>query len=324
MKHVFVIHSNVVLLSALGTIDFLKLSHSSILFLYGRHFQSSIVKNDIKTIDISDIYFKYPKLSLRCNPFQYKRYFSEIDSIINNIIKDDYEIYLPHFGMVIYQALMTNKKCNGINILQEGAYSYFSRPYANPLRVRLLNLFFSSPRRWFQKNWNLPLSIAKRMPIHKSFAISKDFFEPLNGFEHIVIKWPHIDDDRCFLPKGSHVFLFESAVELDQIEKDVYFAGCKKLIETCSVSNCYVKFHPNQNKNNIRTILEMFNSIHVSIIPDDVPFEITMANSSDLTLYGFTTSLLKFGELLGHNVIRKDDFLKINSRKFAYYCAAMN
>ena len=120
------------------------------------------------------------------------------------------------------------------------------------------------------------------------------------------------------------MFLFESAVELGQIEKDVYFSGCRLLIENCGVDYCFVKFHPNQSKENISSLLEMFGNIKVTILPDDIPFELTLVASSKLTLYGFTTSLLKFGEYLGHRVIRKDKYLKTHSKKFAYYCAAMN
>ena len=244
---------------------------------------------------------------------------------MEDFISSDYEVYVPHTGSRVFQALITNKYCIATNWLQEGAYSFFFKSLADPARVRRYNLFFSSSRFWYQENWGFSKKMAKIIKPHNAYALSESLFEPLKVHNVMVkrIFWPKIEGKVMSLPRGSNVFLFESAIELGLIEKKVYMDGCRELIKASGVTECYVKFHPNQTQENIQEIISMFDGISYKYCPNDYPFELIMSSSDNLSLYGFTTSLLKFGEDMGHVVFRKDEFLRQRSHRFSEYCQSL-
>lgn len=320
MKYVFVIHSNTVLLSALGAIEYEHFMFEDCIFLYGRHFKSSIVPDSIETHDISDIYFDTLKW-YEIHTKKYSYYQKRMDDFFDSIIKDEFEVFLPHMGMMIYQTMMTNPSCRGCNILQEGAFSHFGK-LDRPWRVWLYNKLFSTNRRWYHLSWQLPSNAHGLFKPHKTYSLNADFFKPFTTFENIVIKWPQIEDESFIYPVDTNVFLFESAVELGFVEKGIYLKACKILISQCDSNNCMVKFHPNQSPDNIKDILKLFEGKTVTECRADIPFELVMACSKKLKLYGFSTSLLTFGQDLGHSVLRLENYLINNSKKYRKYYAS--
>lgn len=320
MKHIFVIHSNTVLLTALGVIDYEHLKHKDIVFLYGRNFTSSIVDSDIECHDISDIYYVSPSLLDLTLKSKVKSLNSMIDESIGKCLNCDFIVYLPHTGVYLFQMLMTYCKCKGVSLLQEGAFSYFTKPINNPFKTKVKNFLFSTNRFWFQINWNIPNFVYKYFTPYKTYALNKAFFAPLsNHFDNVVIKWPLFDGDQFILSEGSSVFLFDNAVELGFVEKDIYLEGCKKLVNNCKYNKCYVKFHPSQTQTTIDELLKLFEGREICYCDKTIPFEIVMSCSKNLSLYGFGTSLLKFGKDLGHNIICGVDDLCAKSSQYKNY-----
>ena len=325
MKHIFIIHSNTVLLSALGAIENEKIEHEDVLFLYGRNFTSNIVPADIFVKDVSSEYKMFDEKGIVGRRKQLKEYYKITDALIESLVTDFYEVYIPHSGPHFFQAFMTHPLCKGVSWLQEGAYSFFDKPLSKPYRVLLFNILFSSKRCWYQLNWSISWFSKWRFKPHKSYALDHVFFKPLDkfGVENVAIQWPKYEGSQYQLEDNASVFLFESAVELGFIDLGTYINGCRLLIEESGVKECYVKFHPNQKKENIEKILSLFKGIKTKECPHGVPFELIMGSSKYLNLFGFTTSLLKFGEMLGHHVIRKDKYLVEHSESFARYYSAM-
>lgn len=325
MKHIFIIHSSTVLLSALGVIELDNIKHKDVIFLYGRNFTTSIKPNDIVSYDVSSEYNFWKENGLIGRRTKIKQEVKKIDDLIDRLTCEEYFAYVPHTGTHFFQSFVTNKHCIRVNWIQEGAYAFFTKPIADPFRVFIFNILFSTKRTWYQLNWDIPFHSRKRFKMGNAYALNDEFFKPLErfGVTSICITWPRFDNIDAELPQGSHIFLFESAVELGLVEKETYIAGCKELIKMCKSKSCFVKFHPNQNNENIKDIRELFKGMSVRDCRDDIPFELIMATSQNLNLYGFTTSLLKFGEDLGHNVISLKDFLINNSQSFKSYYNSM-
>ena len=56
----------------------------------------------------------------------------------------------------------------------------------------------------------------------------------------------------------------------------------------------------------------------VEELPMDVPFELILTNFESLQLYGFGTSLLFYGQALGHKVVSKEEYLLSSARYRAH------
>lgn len=319
MKHVFVIHSNTVLLSALGAIEYEKIPQDKIIFLYGRNFKSSIVTDNIKTIDVSLMY----KIGFESGFSRSKKnqhsLLEKVDKLINDNVADFYTVYVPHTGIPFFQALATNFRCSEICLLQEGAYSFFKKVLTNPIKVKILNVLFSNDRLWWQVNWSIPNFKSEKVKVSKTYSLDTSLFESLQDANNIRISWPKMNAKPNEIEDGAQVYLFESAVELGYIEHDVYMEGCKKLINDTARTKCFIKFHPNQSESNKNEILNMFSHYEVTELTDSIPFEIVMSSVRDLQLYGFSTSLLKFGKDLGHKVTSYSEYLCNHSLRFKKY-----
>lgn len=324
MKHLFVIHSNTVLLSALGAINYEKINHQDAIFFYGRNFKSSIAPDNINKIDISEVYHIGLESGFSRSKASQEKLLENVDQTINNYVNDNFIVYLPHTGIPFFQAIITNDHCRGICLLQEGACTFFSKNLSSPIKAFLLNCFFSTNRLWWQTSWSVPIFMRNKIRINKTYSLDPTLYKYLENSTNIKIQWPEFNLPDGIVKEGAHIFLFESAVELGYIEKDVFMEGCEKLIKENAKNGCFVKFHPNQDLNNRKYILDMFGGVDVREVSDLVPFELIMSSVHNLYLYGFTTSLLTFGKNLGHHVISYSDFLCSRSNKFKAYCKTLS
>lgn len=95
-------------------------------------------------------------------------------------------------------------------------------------------------------------------------------------------------------------FVFESLVEQRNIEKEVFLEASGKLIMKFGGIHNYVKFHPAQKDENKGYIKSLFskNGFHMEQLPDNVPFEMILANQPHMKVCGFTTSLVFFAALM--------------------------
>lgn len=301
MKHVFIIHSNTVLLSALGAIEYEKIKKEDIFFLYARNFSSSIVDKGIKKKDIGNIY-TLSRTNFTINICAHKKIIKVVDEFIKCEIGEDYVLYIPHAG-IPFCIFATNKRCQYTCFLQEGAYGFFD--YNFSYKVLLKNIFFSNIRMWWNSTWDIPPKRRKSVNLRKTYAISKDIFEALDYTDNVIIKWPRIDDPRLCFPSESDFYLFDSCVEQKYVSLDDYIECCKLLVDEGKNNISYIQFHPAQDKETKRKILLLFQNKNYTILDGTVPFELILSSNSKLNLFGFSTSLLKFGEDMGHNITCK-------------------
>ena len=315
MKHVFLIHSNTVLLSALGAISHEKIPHEDILFLYMRHFTSSIVDDDIKSVDISSLHALSVEKGFPYKIFKHKKLINAVDLLIEREVKGEYIAYVPHLSSPIFIVFATNSNCNSANLLQEGAFSFFGVPIERK-KNWIKNFFFANKRFWWETTWDIPNNKSDILNVRKSFATNSQFFNPLQDVENVIVKWPAINDKRFLFPEQANFFLFESAVEQCFISIDDYLLCIKRLIADSGVKECYLKFHPGQRKENVDKIIKLFQGVSWKVLDESIPFELVLSSSKNLNLYGFSTSLLKFGEDLGHHVMSYMELMCQRSKIF--------
>lgn len=320
MKHVFVIHSHITFLVAMGTVNLLKLSQSQVIFLYGRNYRISCIKVPYKTIDISSFYRPSPTYLFNC--FQQWKYIRKVDKFISNEIADSYYVYIPHTGFEIFQILLTHPLCKGLNLIQEGAVTYFTRRVKwKSVAKNIITIF--NKRTWYQSNWFIPNHFYREKETIRTFACNETFFLPLNKARNFVIKLPSYPLN-IQIQETNPVFVFETAVEVKLIDRDIYMEACRKMIRECARENNYIKFHPNQSEANKETIRSFFAGVHYQELSMDIPFELILSSYANLTVCGFTSSLMFFAKELGHGTKNYTSELTKRSRKFASYVHSMH
>lgn len=328
MKHLFLIHSHTVFLTAMGVIEQLGLKNSDVLIMNFRHYHNPQLGFNYKSYDFSDnveesyhIFFSYSRKHFIFNKKQRNKIVNAFDDFVDNVIQENYTLYVPHLQSPSFQILATNKKCKEVFFVQEGArIMYDCIIDKNKWYYRLYNRLFlrNENRMWKAYNW-FP---EKGSPFNKPiivFAFDKSYFGDIPS-KTILVSWPKVKID-IQIEASYPIFILEAAVELGQIEKRIYKECVNKLIEECGGKNNYIKFHPQQSLETQKEYLELFLSkgMNVEPLPMDIPFELILAAYKNLTVCGFGSSLLFYAKAFGHKVISLEKDLLI-SRRYRMYC----
>ena len=309
MKYVFVINSHTTFLTALGTIDYLKLSENEIYFLYIRNYENSIIKVPYITENIT-IFQNVPLNKNRVRD----EFISRFDSFINNKISSEYELFVPHLGNGLFQLLYTHPFCKKVSYIQEGGVP-FKAAYKTHLSLfeklsyGIYNKFILQTKRvWKPFKWYLKGSIKEDVNLD-SYAISNTFFRYLPS-NNKIIRWPNIHVSVT-IEEHSTIFIFDGFAHHGFIEKELYMQLCGKLIkENCDKKN-YIRFHPAQDSHEREYIKSIFKEMALpfEIMDENIPFELIISSTSNLKVAGFGSSLLFFAKDYGHTVICKDKWL---------------
>ena len=293
-----------------------------VIFLYGRNYANAIVKVPYKIIRVDDIYSFDVNLGIkyRVNPYAQYSHKEKVDRFVNEEIRDEYSIYIPHTIFRFFQLMVTNPLCKHINLIQESGVTFMKK------RITLNNILsniltFYNPRIWYKEDWLIPHKLLPKM--NKVYSIKKDYFCNIRCKEHVAVSFPNISIQLNF-DTQKPIYLLEASAEHKCIETDVFMDGCRYMIENSKEDLNYIKFHPRQSKENRDKILSFFGSSTVKELPNDVPFELILSSCHNLRLYGFTTSLLVFARDLGHEVHSYADYLIKRSDKFADYVNSMS
>jgi hypothetical protein len=320
MKYLFIVHSHTVFLTSIGVINYLKICDEDIRFIYVRKYQNSIYKKPSKMIDLSNEYDL-------CNAslihyWRFRKVWKSVDINIESFIGEKYIAFIPHPRNYLYQLFISNKKCEGINYIQEGAFApnkLFKKKMGLKSFIYLVSNFFLFPfykhRIWVSTHWLLPSFITKNKKI-ECYAISPNIFNKLDCNMHII-EWPNlkIDGEKNL---EYPFFVFDSSIEHGIVEKKVYMEATKKLIQEKAESVNYIKFHPAQQHENMCLIKSFFTCANkVSIeLPADIPCEAYLSTYENMKIYGFNSSLLIFAKQLHHNIFSFESELLKNSKKY--------
>ena len=210
---------------------------------------------------------------------------------------------MPHLNFCFFQAFAQHPLCLDINFIEEGIVDFCKderKPERLSLKSRFINFyFFRNTQYWHSSIWNTYTKLQGRK-IKETFAITDKLFQNVPAV-HTVVKWPHIkveesyDEDACF-------FVFESTVGQKIVDLDLYLEACGKIAEKFGKKHNYAKYHPYQTENERTKIETVFleKGLKIERLRDDIPFEMILCNLSHIRVCGFTTSLVFYAALMGH------------------------
>lgn len=305
MKHIFLINSHTQFLTSLGTISLKKLSNRDVIVIYSRNYRNNLAALDVQTIDLTSLH--HSCMNIISNLKRLKVIVEEIDKVIENQLNGmPFTIYIPHLSYPFYQIFATHKFCQEIGLIQEAAVNYESR-YKKGLKEYLYdiyNFFFLNHRRvWKTFTWRIPSFLLCERKKIIGYEIS-DFFTLL-PIERHKVEWPSLKTDYS-IDVFSPIFIFESLVEQNLIEREMYLTCIDEMVGENLSSRMYLKFHPSQNeqsRDNIRNIIRAkCGDSQIVDLPDDIPFETFLLQYSHLKICGFASSLVDFSKILGHDV----------------------
>jgi hypothetical protein len=326
MKHIFLIHSHTLYLTAIGTIEYLNLKQDEVIFIYSRNYKT-VINDPYLSIDMSEAtencFHSILSFSRRNYFINYKlkhNIINTVDTLIDTYVIGKFMLYICHLQSFMCQIFATNNKCIVCNFIQEGG-RVMSKYLTNKnwLLFRLYNALFlkNEQRIWKSISWFPPENSLFQKPI-KTYAIDANFFGK-QKYECHLIQWPRLEISYK-IEVEYPIFIYEGAVELGLIEQNIYMNAVEKQIDKFSEKENYVRFHPMQTskaKNSIKYFFIKRNKIIIEI-PPEVPFEMLLLSYSNLKICGFGTSLLFFAKKKNHNVI-SDEINLLISRKYRRY-----
>ena len=328
MKHIFIIHSHTVFLTAMGVIELEKLPSCDVVFVYGRNYNQNFLTLPFKTYDISDCYERCKRIILSISKrvlINYKGIRNEtefIDSFIDKEINDDFILYVPHLSFPLFQLFATNKNCKSCKFIQEGGRTgIVVQEGSDPFILNVYNWIFlrKNTRLWRTNKWLISnIKDFVRSPI-ETYSIDSNFFCYLKVPNHVV-KWPVPQTSLLAFNQDDPIFIFEGIIELGAIERDVYLNSIKRQISDCAKAHNYVRFHPNQKPNDVEAIRKMFmnQGCECEELAPKIPFEVILIQNKNLKIYGHASSLLYFARSLGHQVVSYERDL-LSSKLYTKY-----
>lgn len=328
MKHIFIIHSHTVFLTAMGVVESEKLSSCDVVFVYGRNYKQNLLDLPFKIYDISECYERCKKIILSISKhvlISYKGIRNEtlyVDNFINKEINDDFILYVPHLSFPLFQLFATNKNCKSCKFVQEGGrYVIVAHKGKDPFIIDFYNWLFlrKNTRLWRTNKWIVPnIKDYVKSPI-ETYSIDSKYFYNLKIPNHLV-KWPVPNTSLVAFNHDDPIFIYEGIIELGAIERDVYLNSIKKQISECAKAHNYVRFHPNQKPNDVEAIKRMFmdEGFKYEELAPNIPFEVILMQNKNLKIYGHASSLLFFARSLGHQVVSYEHDL-LSSKKYVSF-----
>ena len=301
MKHVFVIGSHTPFLTALGVVNHLKLSKEDVIFILGRNYRCDLLGQEYTKFDISEKYYIYLKGNTNK---KIKEHAAWLDHFVDTHIGEPFVLYIPHLSFMTFQLFATHPFCKDVKFIQEGIADFCLpepiKPKFSWKAFYVKNFLTCGTRIWMDRCWN-DTSGLKDKEVSETFAITDKLFRNMHC-RHTVISWPVVDT-HLPIESESTLFVFESLVEVKSIEKEIFMEATRKLVQRYGGGMNYVKYHPYQSKENIEEINRIFIEcgFKVQTLPHSIPFEMILCSDTKYKVCGFTTSLIFYASLLGHD-----------------------
>lgn len=313
MKHVFIINSHTTFLTAMGTVEYLKLKDEDVIFIYTRNYSNEITHVPFKVVEGTAITDASKNIGK-----DYEGYIRKVDDFIDQNIKGKYSLFVPHFQNYCFQILYTHKRCRKASYIQEGGPAVI-KMYENdvPIIERTKSFIRHAilRRRTFECKWYKKGTLYKQHTLD-SYAINNVYFHSLPSHNHIV-KWP-VEKLNIKITADYPIFIFDGHVSNGFVEPNIYIQLCKEIISLYAKGKNYVKFHPAQSREERNSIIGSFSEkgYSIEVMSDDIPVEYVIIQFKKLTFVGFTSSLLYYAHDYGHNVCCCEKLLLENSQAY--------
>lgn len=321
MKYVYLANSHTTFLSSLGTINYLGIKDTDVIFLFARGYSNSIYPLPYTLVNIDDIYLEADNAFTSSNPDVRSFYIRKVDEIVNNSIQDNFYLYVPNFCNPVVRLLYTNHNCKRISFIQEGAQIHLTAfknnyPLRKTIREVVSNLLHRRPFRVWLKGYYYRSDYLYKQKRMYTYGLDNEIFSGIEA-EHHIIKWPVPNITLKYEPNATY-FILDGLVKNKMCEKEVLLKNTKRLIEENASSYNYLKFHPNQAEEEVKEIISYFINLHLKyeIMDQSFPFELIIIYMHDLKVVGMASSLCFFAKQLGHHVVCHDDWLYNESDLF--------
>lgn len=326
MKHIFVVHSHITYLAALGVIEHDGLSLSDCVLVSPSYQRAEPVAVQIM-----------PFLSgLRANRFSIGCYLQpskHIDRAINRLTNG--ERYTLYFSVTLplVRVLMSNALCGEFHLLEEGVSAYvawFDLPTmttysragfrAGGLVSRLRDTLLPLLRGYTSRLQALPIFYnAYQHPDRKFYGFSDSSYVQLAVGQRVRLSFESIARRFDFSAvgvdlSGATIWLGD-CVDSSQSDSARYFEALeqgfiKQVVLANSIDRVFVKFHYRESLASRNATLELFarHGVEIEVIHDTVIMEIALLSCADAKLYGTYSSLLLYAAFIGHKAYSVDRF----------------
>ena len=318
MTYTFYIHSHTTFLTVLAIIKQLNLQSYNVVFITTRNYK---INNELftphKTIDFSNqfVYLMKNKYRIRKTLAKTK----EIDSIIQDEIGANYLAFLPHIGVFLMQIIASHPSCLEVSFIEEGSACYSKRMQAkkglfkNNVKYLLSKFFIPSKRFWLADL--LFKDLYGDLNIKCTYGISLKTFEIL-PYQKKIIQWPKCGL-RIEINEKNPIYIFDALIEMKFVEPQLYMAAVQRMIQETAFECNYIKFHPYQTTKNKNIIKRQFDIQKASYIELDqnIIVEDIIINKENLTINGFSSSILLYAKIYKHKVNCYEELLE-NDKKY--------
>ncbi len=317
MKHLFIVHSNITYLAALGAICKENLASEDVVILGDNyHAASPIVCHPIEINLPLKTALKHPTQTLR--PVRY------VDAVIERLTGGEPYVLYVQMLFNIQRIALTNPKCKGLNFIEEGLSVYRKSvpmwyitanaraseklPYRNKtIKDRLRNLY-SCFKGYSSRMMALPFLYTGYFNVEgvKFYGFSHDSFVGVDSVE--VISFSDIVsrfEIKCQINlTDKNIWIGNNAVRIGVQTLEQYLAGIDsgviKNLES-GTKMVAIKFHPTEQQDSRDGTVKLFEDagIETQIIDDAVVLELELLNSTGVTLWGVDSTLLYYAARQG-------------------------
>lgn len=325
MKHIFVVHSHITYLAALGVIEHEGLSLSD----------CALISPTYRRTEPIEVHLMPYLSGLRANHFSLRAYFQPIKCIDRAIKKltneEEYTLYFS-VTLPLVRVLMTNARCKDFHILEEGISAYVAwfdlatmTTYGNGafrsrgILSRLRDAKLPILRGYTSRLQALPIFYnAYQHTDRKFYGFSDLSYVQLAIGHKVKLSFEQIGNRFNFARQtdlSNSVVWLGDCVDSSQSDSTKYFEALEQgfirhVLQPSSIDKVFVKFHYRESAASRSATLELFHrhGIQLEVVSHSVIMEIELLTSTDVKLYGTYSSLLLYAAFIGHRAYSVDRF----------------
>ena len=219
MHSIFIVHSNITLISSIAVIQQNKVQNP--LFILAEGYQSpALTKIEFESIQLpSNFTFLLNCPSYGSNNilklfFLIKKFDSFVSSITQN---SPFSLFLPHSKNFFYQVFLTHKKCIELNYIDEGLLSYTGNFHKEKLKTKISIIKKTLTLNYFNRT-----NVFNK--VKKSYSHIYRFVKVTNLKQNVeLIKWPDVDFKEIVDFSNSIILILDNPVYGNACSKDEYF-----------------------------------------------------------------------------------------------------
>lgn len=335
MKHIFIVHSPITYLSALGVVLKENLKKDDVLIISETF---SLGYEPIPIVKLSGS-LKTTRFSTIFGSSVQRKLYKYLDQEIKGEL---FTAYIPVFHY-LDRFLILHKNCIGFHFIEEGLAAYYTSYSLNQYMIipkgdALYSDKFT--KRLKQIFWEVVFAIkgyTGKLNSIPTFYLAYAYDEGINfyGFHSLahkfavnrkIISFEDILVNYGFksILKLNNCYIWVNDPDIEALGKytvveflDVIRRGYINFLKINNIEFTYLRFHYRDDFKQRKMILDMFEKerIKVSVIPDHIIMEFELIGSENITLFGFYSSLLLYGSIFGcksYSIINYSDYSRNN------------